>query len=242
MLHETSSRSLQAYARMTGALYVISNATAIFAFSVRGQLVASRNPQQTADNIIASEALFRLGLASELITIVATTALVLGSYVVLRPIDHNLSMLAVLWRVLENAILASLTFASFTALALLQSSAISPEANASELGNIAYALIRVHTYGFQVGFLFLGLGSALFAYLWYRSRYVPRPIALWGIFASLLMAIVAVALIIDPALLSMITLAYMAPMGMYEIGFGLWLMFMGIRLPVNDSGARHPQR
>jgi hypothetical protein len=217
----------QFYARLTGFLYVFSNATAIFAFWVRNQILVGRDPVQTGDNILASEALFRAGLAAELITIVATTALVLGSYVVLRRVDRNLGLLAVLWRVLENAVLASLTFASFVALAVLQSGSAEPQT----LQGFAYALIRVHMYGFQVGFLFLGLGSALMSYLWLRSGYIPRLFAGWGIFASLLMAVVSLLLIVKPDLIRVITLGYMAPMGIFEIGLGFWLLFKGLKAP-----------
>lgn len=231
MIEETSEGTRQFYARLTGFLYIFSNATAIFAFWVRSQLLEGRDPARTGENVLASETLFRAGLAAELITIVATTALVLGSYVVLRGIDRNLALLAMLWRVLENAVLAALTFASFVALAVLQSGSAEPQL----LQGMAYALIRVHMYGFQVGFLFLGLGSALFSYLWLRSGYVPRLFAAWGIFASLLMAVVSLVLIISPGLLSVITLGYMAPMGIFEIGLGLWLLFNGVRASATET-------
>jgi hypothetical protein len=217
-----------AWARLTGLLYVLSNMTAIFAFWVRSRLVAGNDPARTADNVMASEPLFRAGLAAELVTIVLTTFLVLGLYVVLKPVGRNLASLALLWRILENSVLAALTFASFTALALLGGGAY---LNTAEVEGLAYALIRVHIYGFQAGFLFLGLGSALFSYLWLKSRYIPPLIAAWGIFASLLMASVSLALIVMPGLISVITLAYMLPMGIYEIGLGLWLVVNGIRLP-----------
>jgi hypothetical protein len=231
MIDDTKAATRQNYARLVGFLYVFSNATAIFAFWVRSQLLVSRDPGRTAENVIAAETLFRAGLAAELVTIVATTALVLGSYVVLRGVDRNLGLLAVLWRVLENAVLASLTFASFVALGILQSEAAEPRL----LQGVAYALIRVHMYGFQVGFLFLGLGSALLSYLWLKSRYIPRLLAWLGIFASLLMALVSLLLIVSPGLLRIITLGYMAPMGIFELGLGFWLLVRGVNVPAAEK-------
>jgi hypothetical protein len=38
--------------------------------------------------------------------------------------------------------------------------------------------------------VFFGLGSTVFAYLWFKSRYIPRWLAALGIFSSLLVAIV----------------------------------------------------
>jgi hypothetical protein len=82
--------------------------------------------------------------------------------------------------------------------------------------------------GFNVGFVFLGLGSTLFSYLWFQSRYIPRVIAAWGMFASSLMAIVTLAMMVFPAL-SALGLTYMAPMGIYEFTLGFWLLVKGIR-------------
>ena len=41
--------------------------------------------------------------------------------------------------------------------------------------------------GLSIGFVFLGLGSAVFSYVWLKSRYIPKALALLGIFGSLLL-------------------------------------------------------
>lgn len=38
--------------------------------------------------------------------------------------------------------------------------------------------------GFQIAMTFLGVGSTPFFYLFYKSRYIPRPLAAQGVFAS----------------------------------------------------------
>jgi hypothetical protein len=38
---------------------------------------------------------------------------------------------------------------------------------------------------YYIGLAFNGLGSALFAWLFFQSRYVPRTLALWGVLGSL---------------------------------------------------------
>jgi hypothetical protein len=76
--------------------------------------------------------------------------------------------------------------------------------------------------------VFLGLGSTVFSYLWLKSRYVPRVIAGWGIFASLVLAFGTIAVMLFPRLSAM-GMAHMAPMFFYEVGLGLWLVVKGIR-------------
>ena len=82
----------------------------------------------------------------------------------------------------------------------------------------------------NVGFILLGLGSAVFAYLLLKSRYIPKALAVWEIFSSLVLAIATLAFIVFPGF-GIMGLAYMMPMGIYEVGLGLWLLVKGIRVP-----------
>ena len=86
----------------------------------------------------------------------------------------------------------------------------------------------------NVAFILLGIGSSLFAYLLLKSGYVPKAIAAWGIFASLLLAVGTLTVIVFPVAGDAVGMAYMAPMGIYEVGLGLWLLARGIRAPAAD--------
>lgn len=231
MTIETSDRARQIWARWVGFLLIATNGTAMFAVFSRGSFTVPRDAAQTAANIVGSETLFRLGLAFDLLTVAGVIPLVAGLYVVLKPFGRDLALLATLWRVIECCILALLTFASFTALALLTGSDFIRTLDPGAASDLAYALVRVHGAGFQVAFLFLGLGQILFSYLWWKSRCVPRWLAGLGILASAIMVTMALGIIIWPPLYRIVTMAYMAPMGLYEIGLGLWLAIRGIRLP-----------
>ena len=223
-------RIRERWARWTGILLVATNGTAMFAVFTRGSFVAARDSAQTAANILDAETFFRLGLVFDLLTIAGVIPLVTGLYVVLKPVGPTLAILATLWRVVENCILAMLTFASFAALTLLGGSDFMRALGPPAAADLAYALLRVHSWGFQVGFLFLGLGQLVFSTLWWRSRYVPRWLAGLGIIGSSIMALMALGIIVWPPLFGIVTMAYMAPMAVYEIGLGLWLAIRGIRI------------
>lgn len=217
-------------AKIVGFLYLFTNATAIFAFSVRGKMIVPRDAAQTATNIMASQQLFRIGIATELITVVGVMVLLWGLYVVLKPIDQNVVWLATLLRLGENFVLAFITIQEFTALALLTGAATLQALSAPQLQGLSYTFLRVYGDAFNIGFLFLGLGSAVFSYLWWKSRYIPRALAALGIFSSLIMAIMSVAIIVFPRLKAL-GITYMLPMGLYEFGLGFWLLIKGIRTP-----------
>jgi hypothetical protein len=221
----------QTAARLAGFLYLFTNATAILAFSLRGRLIVRGNAVETAANLAASETLFRLGTAAELVTVAGTMMLVAALYTVLRPVDRSVALLAVFWRLAENIVLATATLNALAALALLSGAEYLRPLGTAQLQALAFTFLRVHGAGFNVGFLFLGLGSTVFSYLWLRSRYIPRALAGLGIFASLTMALVNLAVLVFPELRSVVGMVYMAPMGLYEFGLGFWLLAKRLRAP-----------
>lgn len=226
-----TERTTQAWARVAGFFLVFTNATAIFGFWVRGEYIEANDAVRTFANMAAAETFVRLGLAADLVTIAGVIPLVVGLYLVLKPFGSGLALLALSWRVIENAVLAALALAIFTAVILVAGGPFMAGADPRQTEAFVYALLRVHGWGFQVGFFFLGLGQALFAFLWWRSRYIPGWLAGLGIVASSVMAVVALGILVWPPLFAMLTMAYMAPMGLYEIGLGLWLLVRGIRSP-----------
>ncbi len=234
MIDEIDDRRRQKWARLTGLLLVLTNLSAMFAHWVLSQIVVGNAAAATAARMAASETFVRVGLAAELVTIAGVIPLIVGLYLVLRPVGRDLALLALSWRLIENGLLAALAFASFTALTLAGGGPFMAAADPRQTEALVYALMRVHIWGFQFGFLFLGLGQILFSYLWWKSRYVPRWLAGLGMFASSVLTAMAVGIIVWPPLLSIVTMAYMAPMAIYEIGLGLWLLVKGIRLAAPD--------
>lgn len=219
------------WARIVGLMLVATNASAMFAVGTRAGFTVRDDPAATAANVLADETLFRTGLAFDLLTIAGVIPILAGLYIVLRPVGPSLALLATLWRTIENAVLAALAFASLAAVMLLADGETMRGLEPGQAHDLAYALLRIHASGFQVGFLFLGLGQLGFSYLWWKSRYIPRPLAALGMFGSSVLAAMAIAIIVWPGLYAVVTMAYMAPMGLYEIGLGLWLAIIGIRLP-----------
>ena len=62
-----------------------------------------------------------------------------------------------------------------------------------QLQALAQLFLAVEADGYRIGGVFFGLASIVFAYLWFKSRYVPRILAALGIFASLVPVVVPMA-------------------------------------------------
>src|SRR5712691_9715632 len=120
MTRRTIEPAQQTAAKVAGFLYLFTMVTANFAeFYARGRLIAGGDAGQTARNIAASERLFRLGTVSNLITFSSVVVLLWALYVVLEPIDRNVALLAVFFRLAECSIFALITLNDFVVMRLL---------------------------------------------------------------------------------------------------------------------------
>lgn len=214
-------------ARLAGALYVLQMATGVFGFYARGQVILRGDVAQTAENMIAAERLFRVSVAAELVTCILVITLTWALYVLLRPVNQNLVFLAVFLRLVELAVLAGVTVSSLIALRLVSGADYLQAFDSSQLHSMMRLADAGHGMGVSIGFIFLGLGSAIFAYLLLKSRFIPRALGVWGIFSSLVLATVTLLIIVFPEVSRTVGLSYMMPMGIYEVSAGLWLLSMG---------------
>lgn len=218
-------------ARVIGIIYPIQMATGIFGeIFARGRLIVRGDPAKTAENIIASEQLFRLSIVGDLFTYILVMVLTWALYILLRPVNRNLALLGAFFRLSELAVLCMATVNSLLILKLLSGSGYLKTFEPGQLQSLVMLAYNAQGLGMTVGFVLLGLGSAVYAYLLLKSRYVPKVLAALGIFSSLLLALGTLAIMVFPDL-DAIGMAYMMPMGLYEVGLGLWLLVKGIRAP-----------
>ncbi|MBL7996594.1 DUF4386 domain-containing protein [bacterium] len=229
MTISTIDESQSKAARVVGFTYLFAMVTAVFGNYFRGSLIVSANAVETAQNIIAHEYLFRLVLASELLVYVIDIVLITALYVILNPVNRHFVLLAVFLRLMETATLVVSTLSSFVVLKLLSGAEYLQVFEVDRLQALAKLSLSEFGAGYKIGFVFLGLGSTVFSYLWLKSNYIPRALAVLGVFSSLLLAICNFAFIVFPNLERIVTMAYMAPMGVFEIAMGFWLLFKRLR-------------
>jgi hypothetical protein len=220
-------------ANVVGYVYLIAMATSIFAeFYARAPLIVRGDAVRTAINIAAHERMFRIGSIIHLLTFASDAVLAVALYVVLRAVNRNIALLAAAWRLVDCAILSVNMLNDFAVLRLAGGADYLRVFDTRQLQSLARLFLSVEAAGFQVGFVFLGLGSTMFSFLWLKSRYIPRALAGWGVFASMLLAIGTLVILVFPNLGDVVGLTYMAPMFFYEVGLGSWLLIKGLRSPV----------
>ncbi|MDQ6689321.1 MAG: DUF4386 domain-containing protein [Gemmatimonadota bacterium] len=226
-------------ATVAGLLLLFGQVPAIFGeFYVPGQLIDYNNAAETARNIIAHERLFRLGIASNLVVFAADVILITCLYVILERINRGLALLATFFRLVETAIIVcAIALNDFSVLRLLSGADYLRAIEPDRLQALARLAISAHGAGYIVGLMFFGLGSTMFAYLWHKSNYIPRVLAAWGVFASLLTAVCTFAFVIFPDFAKLANPGVYMPIFIFEVTMGFWLSFKGLR-PAVDELAR----
>jgi hypothetical protein len=217
-------------ATVVGFTYLCALVPAIFAeFYVRGRLVVFDNAAQTALNIVTHERLFRLGIASNLTVFAIDVALITALYIILKPVNRTLALLALGWGVVETAILVVVTLTDFNVLRILSGAHYLQAFDANRLQALAMLSIGAHHDVYNVGLVFAGLRSTTFCYLWLRSGFILKGLAIWGVAASFLMGAFAFAFIVDPELAKVVSVGiYGGPIFLFELAMGVWLLWKGL--------------
>lgn len=226
----------QVAARVVGLLYLLTLASSVFSeMIVMDRLVVPGDALATAHGIAGAALFFRLGVLADLFTCAGVVALNWGLYVILRPVGRHLALLAAFLRLVEAAIAGSLIVGSFLVLRLLAKTddpaAFSPE----QLAVLARAVLGARVSGLHVAGVLLGLGSAVYGILWWRSGYVPRPLAALGIVGSLGLVGVTSLVLLFPSVGPLLNVLYMLPLGLFEVMLGLLLLVGGLRAPASGA-------
>ena len=228
--HEVQT-SPQIYARIGGMLYLIIIAIGIFgAAFVRDRLIVSGDATATAERIRASEFLWRVGIAGELLLLICAVALTLIFYVLLRPVSRNLALLAAFFNLVSIALEAAASLHLMATLFSLANSNYLRVLDPKQLDALAYLSIKSHEYGFGVSLIFFGCVCLVLGYLIFRSGYLPKVIGVLMQIAGLSYLANSFALILSPSLASRLYPAILLPALVGEASLCLWLLAKGVNV------------
>ena len=105
--------SLQVYARVAGLAYIVIILLGIFSVNyIDTNIIVQGNDTATVNNISGNELRFRISVLSELVMYILVVLLSLALYVILKSVNKNLALLALLWRFGEAIIRASIVVLS----------------------------------------------------------------------------------------------------------------------------------
>jgi hypothetical protein len=174
MITKGSVNSDNKIARVAGLLYLIVWATALFAGFVYNSYLVPGDAIATADHILASERLFRIGFVVDLLHQTCFLLLAWALYVLFKSVMKNLALLMVLFVVVSVAIQCVNLLIQFTALELVSGPDYSTLLEADPLHAQVVLVLNLHDHGILIAQVFFGLWLLPLGYLVFKSGQLPR--------------------------------------------------------------------
>ncbi len=196
-------------------------------FLIRPSLIVPGDAATTANNIMASEGLFRISIASELIMFLSELLLALALYVLLKPVNKSLALLAAWFRVVHVAILGSNLLNLYVVLQLLSGADYLTVFEPDQLHALVLLFLNAYSDGFNIQ-VFSGLHLFVSGYLVFKSGYFPRILGILLVVAGLNYIIDTFAFVLLPNYVYPVVFLAL-PVVIAENAFFMWLLWKGVR-------------
>jgi hypothetical protein len=195
---------------------------------VPGKIFVRGNATATANNIVAHETLFRLGIVADLIGQAIFVFVALALYHLLKEVNRRyaLAMSVLILAAIPIAFLNEIN--SIAALVLVRGNDFLAVFDKPQRDALARLFLNLRGGGFDVAGIFWGLWLFPLGLLVYQSGFIPRILGILlmiGCFAYLANSFTSLAL----PQYQIIVYKWMSPLQAVEILFMLWLLIMGAK-------------
>lgn len=154
-------------------------------FGVLEKLIIPGDATTTANNIMASPELFRIGIFVFLIVAILDVVVAWALYILLKPVNKSLTLLAAWFRVVYAAIFVSALSHLLIVLQLLNGSEFLKVFETNQLHAQVMLSLTAFTDGWNIGLALFGLHLLVLGYLVFKSGYIPKILGILVIIAGL---------------------------------------------------------
>ena len=192
---DNSQRTLAKIAGVTGLLAV---AIVVFGnYVLLSPLIVPRDAAETARNIMAHQTQARNG--AHLLTAVQRKSSLScsGLYVILKPVDRNIAWIGALFRLGIRGVMAPCATNCLSSCDCLEPHPTFRYSNQT-IASLGQAADRGKFRRLYVGFAIFRLGRDHLPYLWFKSGYIPKTLAAFGVISSAWCVICAFIFLVFP--------------------------------------------
>jgi hypothetical protein len=223
------SNPIQRTARLVGALILLIAILAPFSMIfVPSTLIVAGDAATTARNIMASEGLFRLGIAGDAVIFLLETVVVVLLYVLLKPVSKTLSLVAAFSRLAMTVIQGINLLTHLVVLLLLSGAGYMTVFAQDQLNALGLLFIDAHAGVVLIWGLFFALHLSVFGYLVYKSGYIPRFVGVLLMVASVCYLTQSFGNILLPEYKGIFT--SIGLLSIVEVALPLWLLIKGVNV------------
>ena len=166
--------SLNKTARMAGFFYFIYMVITVPSNICRDGFIVLGDAAATANNIMASEWLFRLSFVGDLLSAVFFLLAAWALYALLKSVNKDLALLFLLLNLGGVAVYSINLLNQFAAVLLLSGVDYLKVFQANQLQSLAMFFLDLHHNGYWISQIFFGAWLFPLGYLVYKSGFLPR--------------------------------------------------------------------
>ncbi len=217
-------------ARLAGWMYLYIIFAGLFAeVGVRSQMVDYADAAATASNILAAEALYRAGFVAELFMTVADITIACLFYRLFLPVDRNIALLGMVFRLISAAIAGTKALFFLMPLVLLHTDPAAWGFTAEQMQGFAVLSLKLHGQAYNISLLFFGVDCLLIGWLIARSGFLPGILGIGLAIAGLCYIISDLIIFLAPAVAATdLFMLFFLPCLVAEAALTLWLIVKGI--------------
>jgi hypothetical protein len=234
-MSSTADRSRRLAARAAGLAFLISMPIVVAQYGLESRILVPGDAAATAHNIVAHEAFFRAGTLAYVLYGLGCLATLSALYVVLRAAGPGLALFAAVTRLPYAGLWLLIAIDRFAALRLVSH----PEYGSALGTSGAQTLARLFLSGldvYYVGLPFYGIAASICGWLWLRSRFVPRPLAVATLVVSLWCTACALIYLAAPSFATVVGLSWFdVPSALVDLALGAWLLVRAVP-PLEAAG------
>jgi hypothetical protein len=221
--------SIQKTARITGSLILLMAFIAPFGMLyVPATLIVPGDATTTANQIVASEGLFRLGMVSDAVVFLIEIALCALLYVLLKPVSKTLSLVAAFARLSMTVIQGINLLNHFFVLLLLGGAGYLSVFAPAQSQALVLLFLNAHEAMVLVWGVAFALHLLVSGYLVYQSGYLPKWVGGLLIIAALCYFTQSFGTMLFPQ--SKALFASIGLLSIVEIALPLWLLIKGVNV------------
>lgn len=218
-------------ARSAGFLYLIMIIAGGFAEAfVRQGLTVYGDAVATAHNILASEHMYRFGFVADLLVIVCSTFLTLIFYILFKPVNRNLSLLALIFGSVAGAVMAVNLLNQQAPLLLLHNTSYLKSFTIEQLQTQSLFYLNLQSQGYNISLLLFAFYFPIIGWLVYKSNFLPRILGVIYTLAGVGYLCNSLAWFLFPHLASYLFPYVLLPALVGEVSMSLWLIFKGVKV------------
>jgi hypothetical protein len=224
-------RAQRSAAKIFAVTYLLSMAILMVVFSrFYAPYLVWENGEETARHFLHHEEAIRIYLAGAFVHGVGMIVLLTALYVLLRPVNRGIALCAAFSRMIYVVFWFIFILDMMGALRFLAGAGALRGFGPDGLAALAGAQLDAGRDAYYIGLVFSGLGSALFAWVLFQSRYIPRVLALWGVLSAVYEGFCGFAYLLHPRFGVMHSPNwYELPPMTFDLLLCFWLLFRRLK-------------